>query len=153
MGTDRRLTWNCGLRHPRCMKLLRANGRILGLQATLVRMLVVCLAFRALIPTGFMPDFAADAAGEIKLVLCSEHGLLVDADATGSSPQQDGAFKATGDMCVFAALAALATPQQQGVTLPLVVFDSAHRTDRWAAAPLQYQRGPVLGARAPPLLL
>jgi len=112
----------------------------------LVLLVFVC---RALIPTGYMPDFSGVSEG-LKVVICSVHGIqIVELDAKGqktpanpdASHQQPCAFSNA------ATLAVLDVPQVD-VTLRSIAIDTDFTNSFEGVPPVR--AGPALGSRAPP---
>ncbi|MEQ1669948.1 MAG: DUF2946 family protein [Hyphomicrobium sp.] len=116
----------------------------------LSRLLIVAFALRALIPVGYMPDFASAANGSFKVVICTAAGtqtVYLNLDGSPPTPQHTSN---DGDQCAFSGIAT--------VTLPEVAADAI----RWssnASTAVAVQReslppiraGPVLGSRGPPI--
>lgn len=129
----------------------KANGRRVP-QLLAVHLLVVMVALRALIPAGFMPDFAAAQGGTFQLVLCTQAGLkIVTVDAKGEPTDPAPAPVVNHELCAFAApagglevsLSALVVAWRG--TVELVLSDTV---DQRLAGPARWNGH---GARAPPM--
>lgn len=126
---------------------VKRRGLIRRWLGHLVLLALVC---RALIPTGYMPDFSGVGEG-LKVVICSVHGIqTVDFDAgdhkvpanPGTSHQQPCAFSSTPT------LASLDVPQVD-IAPRSIAIDAALIGIFEGMRPVR--AGPALGSRAPPL--
>lgn len=117
----------------------------------LSQLLLVMLFVRALIPTGYMPDFGSSTPGKIGIVICSAHGtrtVFVDGAAPIHTPASQSDLT---EPCAFSGLAQAFIPL---TGLPEVVpADDAVPVQitsarRFTVPPVR--AGPVLGSRAPP---
>lgn len=122
--------------------LLRDIAAVLG---------VIAILLRGMVAPGLMPDLAANADGDFKLVICSSGGLkalLPGSDSDGDeSPAGHGGL---ADLCPFAASGHLAT-----LTEPLALMDLPVRFAFDTAAPEDAAIAPAIRnprARAPPHL-
>jgi hypothetical protein len=123
------------------------NGRPLRLWVA--RLLVVCFALRALIPAGFMPDFAAAADGKFRVVICSAQGIkTVTLSLDGKVDHTPGKGH---EVCPFAsvpAAAELSTPLTVNAVIALTDVPAV-----WPHSEIMHLRriGPILGSRGPPV--
>jgi hypothetical protein len=113
---------------------------------------VVLFAFvcRALIPVGFMPDFAGASKGVYQVVICTGYGpQSIDLDANGQKvPTKHGTSH--HQPCAFSTsptVASLNFPEVDVAPLGIVAEVSA--TGTFEALP-PVRAGPAVGSRAPP---
>ncbi len=111
---------------------------------------VLAVLIRCVIPPGVMPDLAAAAKGEFKLVICTSGGAMSLDAGHGSHPQPGRHHGGGGDLCPYAAagyVATIADPIVLAAPSPPAEYDAPpyrsalHR-------PIRH----TLGARAPPPL-
>lgn len=118
----------------------------------IVCLLAAAFVLRALVPVGYMPDLAAAAQGEFKVVICTVHGILtVAVDDTGKVVPGKTDSK-TGQQCTFGVLGTLMLPTLEGglvLSAPLVVTVA---TLPLAVDLPPVRAGPQLGSRGPPNL-
>ena len=113
--------------------------------------LIFIFAARALIPTGYMPDFSSLSKGTLSVVICSGSGLktvLLD---------QDGKPLPTHDQsdhhhpCAFTGLAAITVTD----FAPLAFaqwFNASAAVWFEKTSPALHRIGPPLGSRGPPMI-
>ena len=121
-------------------------------RAILVRLALVCVLLRALIPPGFMADLPAAANGQFKVVICSAYGAkTIDLDL-GLTPAHEQDRKASHEAdCPFGmSPVAAPLPEPLAITLRLEPILSAMLTHTELAR-IPYSTGPPVGSRAPPL--
>lgn len=112
---------------------------------------LVLLAFvcRALIPTGYMPDFSA--SGErLKVVICSAHGIqTIDFDV-GDHKAPANPDASHQQPCAFsnAAILAFLNLPQVNIALHSIAINADFISIFEGMPPVR--AGPVLGSRAPP---
>lgn len=115
-------------------------------------LLLLAFVARAIIPAGYMPDFAAAAQGVFKVVICTASGqqsLTLDAEG---NPVPEPSQQHHDQPCAFSGLTALNTPELTVLTIARPVYDMTQRV------PLSYvllppaRAGPAHGSRAPPTL-
>lgn len=113
-------------------------------------LLLLAVAARALIPLGYMPDFAAHADGVFKVVICSEMGAKpVALDADGKPlPGQQTSHEA--QPCAFAGLTVVALPDLDAHRPPAPEFQTSALIPRVAVQLPPSRAGPPLGSRGPP---
>ncbi|MBK9082094.1 MAG: DUF2946 family protein [Rhizobiales bacterium] len=122
-------------------------------ERTIARRLLVCalallFALRALIPLGYMPR--AEAAFELRLVICHGAPEAAQADYDGRSDKTDGVFS----LCPYAALAHhpfVHAPAADVHILRTATAGRRARPARRSRLPSPRRRRP--GARAPPSAL
>ena len=118
-------------------------------------LLLLAFALRALVPVGYMPDFAAAAKGEYKVVICSAAGsktISLDADGLPAS-QQPGDHAPAGhddQPCAFTGIVAMADPEFPGLKISAPVTALEIIAPRRTAELPPARAGPALGSRAPP---
>ncbi|CAN5753082.1 hypothetical protein BH09PSE5_BH09PSE5_05030 [soil metagenome] len=133
-------------------------------------LVVLLLALRAFVPSGFMPSVDALRDGRFEMVICSgtggmrtivvdSHGELVtnhrgNADGDNESDSQDDQSLHL-EQCPFGAMASAVplpslAPTMQGAVLTATITPLAIRNDSRPPMPAQ---GPPLGSRAPPSIL
>jgi hypothetical protein len=112
---------------------------------TLVGLMLVLFAFRAMVPAGFMLGFSSEHGGHFGLVLCPGTTTA----SHGDHPDQQQAL----ELCPFDLVTS------QAILIPTLPLDPAPHPAystlahaRASAMPALMQ-GPPLGARAPPLRL
>ncbi len=115
--------------------------------------LLLALLLRGMIPGGFMPNPDPDN-GKGWLVVCTGAGLST-VQVDGSDGGADAAPADTGQhgLCPFMALTLLAPAL---LLVALLLPPGAERRVLWPASIAALRRllcGPVLGARAPPMVL
>lgn len=126
-----------------------------GLRALAGMLLVLAVAMRLVVPTGYM--LAEGSAGQIQIELCTEHGVVSrtldlatgEYVAPGGGMPDDGAQGTLKD-CVFAAGAQIAVPAAEvpDVQLLRVIREAglhhpaAFELARDLAAPPPYPTGP-----------
>lgn len=130
---------------------IRGGGiTIGGLKRWLAHLLLLAVAVRALIPIGYMPDFAAAGDGVFKVVICSGMGAKqVALDADGK-PLPDQQASNDGQPCAFAGVAVVALPILDALPLPAPDFQTAALSARTAVDLPPARAGPALGSRGPP---
>ncbi len=130
-----------------------SNGNRAG--RWLLALVAFALLARALVPAGFMPDLSRLGHGVLEIVICSPDGIAtVAVDETGApaSPGPGDHGPVRGDLCLFAATAALAV-----AALAVALFTPFRWPARlfFAIPPTRpaLAGGPgPLGPRAPPLV-
>ena len=108
---------------------------------------VIAVLIRSLVAPGFMPDFAAAADGDFKLVICSSGELKQLAPNTGNGVPQNRHDGARG-LCPFTALAHAATLADLVELGSEPVHPAIEQAPYRDAAVTPAVRGP--DARAPP---
>ena len=113
--------------------------------------LLIAVALRALIPTGYMPDFRSAQGGVLSMVICSATGnKIVDVDGQGT-PIKHGGQHHGSQACAFSGLAHLALGSLQllpGPTPEFVTAANLTADDSWHPP---VRAGPPVGSQAPPL--
>ena len=135
--------------------------RALNFRPITLYVMLLALALRALVPSGFMPDASALRDGRLEMAFCSGSGVqtvVIDthhhdqgAPASGDMPHQ----QSQSNDCPFSVLSALPAmpamdPAPVGLPLLLSPILAAPYVAPAFAAILQ---GPPLGSRAPPFHL
>lgn len=118
-----------------------------------VRLLLIAVLFRALIPQGYMPDVSAGADGLIKFVICSGSGIggkVVSLDGDGKPAGGDQPSH-IGEPCVFAASLHVALPILASADVPKPEFVAIASPQHAEAVLPPVRAGPQLGSRGPPL--
>lgn len=121
-----------------------------AMRRTFVRLLLLAVLVRALVPAGFMPD--AGHGHGLSLVICTSSGTRVEvADlALGKSDHRGKRASHAGDVCPFGDLTGPAL--SPGWPRVLARASPLRATPRLATAQLPPARSvPALGSRAPPL--
>lgn len=112
------------------------------------RFFVVCFALRALIPTGFMPDFSAVKDGKISVVICTAQGnktITVTLDGKPGHSQSKA-----HDICPFAAAPAAGSVPELIQVRATASEANVRLFPSQADLVIVRQAGPVLGSRGPP---
>lgn len=129
------------------MRLLRVKRQIEGVRELVLHLLVVAFALRALIPTGYMPDFSALSNGVMKVVICTASGAKTLDLKLGDDPQP---ADHSGQPCSFAGVTAVTLPTIEIAAVEFPVATQA-RVNRPAQVMLPPVRaGPPVGSRGPP---
>lgn len=130
---------------------IRGDGIGIGtLRGWVTQLLLLAVVSRALIPIGYMPDFAAARSGLFKVFICSGMGdksVALDANGRPLPEQQSGH---NDQPCAFAGLAVVALPALNAMLLPAQVVQSASLIPRIAAQLPPSRATPMLGSRGPP---
>jgi hypothetical protein len=113
---------------------------------------LVLFAFicRALIPIGFMPDFAGASKGVYRVVICTGYGpLSLDLNANGQRiPSKHGTSH--HQPCAFSTSATVASLELPQVNVaPLGMVAEILSSGTFEALP-PVRAGPAVGSRAPP---
>jgi hypothetical protein len=116
--------------------------------------LALAFALRALIPVGYMPDFATLSKGSFEVVICSAagHGGVAILDLAGRpAPHKHGGK--VDHVCAFSGMAAVAFPVVQ--SSPVVIGRTFLIQARQFADSLvpPARAGPPLGSRGPPAII
>lgn len=123
-----------------------------GVRSWLSRAVLCCLILRALIPTGYMPDFGATPAGAFKVVICSAAGtktIALDRDGNPLPDRNDGHH---GEPCAFGALAQAMSTAPDAAVAASPAYRIVAAADGTDAQLPPVRAGPVLGSRGPPRL-
>lgn len=122
--------------------------RIGATKAWIVAILAVSFVVRAIVPAGYMPDFAALSHGVYKTVIC--HGGEIDSAGKLRSPQQNKSTPHAHQPCAFSGLAAvtLATLCIAPDKPTFVQVASLNILIESSLPPARV--GPILGSRGPP---
>ncbi|MEQ1711265.1 MAG: DUF2946 family protein [Hyphomicrobium sp.] len=113
------------------------------------RVLVVLFALRALVPAGFMPDFAAARDGGVRLVICTAQGLAtitIPGDGEGHAPNRNG----PQDNCPFGMMPVASNAPAPLVVTVAIALGAVETSFPDAAHPVPRRIGPALGSRGPP---
>lgn len=104
------------------------------------------MAWRAVLPAGFMPDAAAAREGKLVLTLCTGSGIpaTVLLDLNGDA-DHDPANDNAGADCPFCLMASPGLPPDAETTV------AAHDAPARALPPAAYRAAPALPALGPPL--
>lgn len=117
-------------------------------KAWIAAILVVSFAVRAIIPAGYMPDFAALSHGVYKTVIC--HGVEITVADKQGHPQHNKGAPHAHQPCAFSGLAAV-TLAALWIAPGKPSFIQAAKLDILIENTLPPERvGPVLGSRGPP---
>lgn len=121
-----------------------------ALRQWVASLLTVLFVARALIPTGYMPDFSAAPKGMFKVVICSSGGaksVVFDADGKpvphpkGDQHQQP---------CAFTGMAAVSLPVIEALPVESPDFHVSPVIAHLAVQLPPVRAGPQLGSRGPP---
>ncbi|MEQ1672904.1 MAG: DUF2946 family protein [Hyphomicrobium sp.] len=116
----------------------------------LSRLLIVAFALRALIPVGYMPDFASVASGSLKVVICTASGtqtVYLNLDGSPPAPQHKSG---ADEQCAFSGIATATLPEVTAEPIHWLTAESpAIAVPRPSLHPIR--AGPVLGSRGPPM--
>ena len=131
------------------------SGRAASFRSFAAQLTLALFALRALVPVGYMPDFAAAADGQVRIVICTGFGsksILVD-EAGNPVADQDDSQPGYGD-CPFgtASGAAFLTPEPAVAPVHAGLAKGFVPPAGAQALPPPAQ-GPPLGQRAPPIRL
>ena len=132
------------------MNILQDGFRYDAIKQWVANLLLIALMLRALVPVGYMPDFAAAAKGEYKVVICSAAGSkTISLDADGIPVPADPSEQ-HDQPCAFAGVLAFAGPALEALTIspPATALDIG--VPRQSAELPPARAGPVLGSRGPP---
>lgn len=113
--------------------------------------LLVCMMLRALVPAGYMPDFAAAAQGTFKVVICTSEGIRTVTVALSSEPQHKQDSGKSHDLCPFGAAPATGTLPAPAVAAVPAILASLEAPIPAHDVILVWKSGPALGSRAPPV--
>lgn len=131
------------------MSILGDVARSSVLHRWLSQLVLLALAFRALVPVGYMPDLSRSGY-VLKVVICSVHGFqTIEFDAPDQkAPAKPGASHQ--EPCAFSSattLASLSSPEIDVAPLGIAIDVSFVSTFKELPPA---RAGPALGARAPP---
>lgn len=121
-----------------------------ALRQWVASLLTLLFAARALIPTGYMPDFSAAAEGVLKVVICSAGGaksVVFDADGMPLPHPKGDQHE---QPCAFTGMAAVSMPVIEALPLELLDFQASPVSPRLAVQLPPARAGPQLGSRGPP---
>jgi hypothetical protein len=112
--------------------------------------LVIALALRALVPTGYMPIFPGSKEGGLKIVICTGSGFKTIAlDPDGNSPEPASNQHQTD--CVFAGPHTWTGSEPGAWTIGFPKFLSSDVPFSIQVPQVPIRRtGPAFGSRAPP---
>lgn len=121
-----------------------------ALRQWVASLLTVLFVARALIPTGYMPDFSAAAKGVFKVVICSAGGaksVVLDADG---KPVPHPKGDQHEQPCAFTGMAAVSLPVIEALAVEAPDFQVSSVIPRLAVQLPPARAGPQLGSRGPP---
>lgn len=113
--------------------------------------LLVCMMLRALVPVGYMPDFAAAAKGTFKVVICTSEGARTVTVALDGDQQHQQKPGKSHELCPFGAAPATGTLPAPAVAALPAALASADAPLPAHDVILIWKPGPALGSRAPPV--
>lgn len=116
------------------------------------RWVAVLFTLRALLPVGFMPDFAAARDGRIALAFCTAGGLKTQRVDAAAASKDDGGKAAVhaADECPFGLALSPALPATTTTGLAVAAAGPDPDVSATASVLPPAPRGPPLGSRAPP---
>lgn len=132
---------------------IRGDGsKIRSLRRWLGHLVLFLFVGRALVPVGYMPDFASASKGVYRIVICAEHGpQAIDVDTNGHKIPGKPAVP-DHQPCAFSGMAAIATPSFAELSIGPGYFIAAAVPTRVFKELPPVRAGPALGSRAPPHL-
>lgn len=130
---------------------ITASGNVTRWWVT--HLLLLAYIARALIPAGYMPDFAAASDGIFKVVICSAMGAKSIALDEGDAPLPGPSDGHDDQPCAFAGLVAVAMPALGAFTMATPEFQVSNLYPRVADLLPPARAGPQLGSRGPPQVL
>lgn len=124
------------------------NKRRVWSRSWLSQILLLVFALRALVPTGYMPQFSGNPNGTVSVVICSAAGArAMTMDLGGEQTPQ-----AVHDhqLCPYGGLADPQTPVDAKAPLLKPQYAVAFVTAAHSTVLPPTRAGPAVGARAPP---